>query len=329
MKVVARLPFVLGFASAMLAPSLASAHVRLVYPPPRYAPMGNDDMNIKTGPCGRANDSRTTDMSRITVLQPGATIMVQFGETIGHPGFYRISFDDDGQDAFVAPTSRAMVQTGPPYMLPVLLDNIPDMGATGANMYTATVTLPNVECERCTLQVIQVMVAANVMSWTATGMDPDIYFTCADIALRRTGGGGGMGGGGSAGVAGSGGPGGSGAGGVAQGGLGGVSGVGGSAIGGVATGGAAPTGGSGGTGVPPTGGAGGTPPAGGAPTGAGAPGSGAPAGGAPALDDPLEAPGCGCRTVPARSSGQAFAAAALGLLGLVVRRRRGSRSAAA
>src|SRR5687767_10244805 len=102
MKRVARLTSALGFASAMLAPSVASAHVRLEYPTPRYAPMGNDDMNIKTGPCGRENDSRTTDMNRITVLEAGATIEIQFSETIDHPGFYRISFDEDGQDAFVA-----------------------------------------------------------------------------------------------------------------------------------------------------------------------------------------------------------------------------------
>ena len=328
MKRVARLTTAIGFASAMLAPSLASAHVRLVYPPPRYAPMGNDDMNIKTGPCGRANDSRTTDMSRITVLQPGATIMVQFNETIEHPGFYRISFDDDGQDALVAPTMRSQIDTAAPFTLPVLLDNIPDQTGAGTKMYMASVTLPNVQCERCTLQVIQVMVPATAMSWDPSP-DQDIYYTCADIALRGGGGMGGMGGGagGSAGSGPSGGVGG--AGGGPQGGLGGMSGAGGSATGGVSTGGAAPTGGAAGTGIA-TGGAGGAPPAGGAPTGGGAPSGGAPAGGTPAaVDEPLDTPGCTCRTVPPQSGGHGFTAAVLGLLGLLVRRRRGSRSAAA
>jgi hypothetical protein len=328
MKRIARLTTALGFASAMLAPSLAFAHVRFVSPTPRYAsPMGADTgANIKDAPCGRAmGDARTTDTARISVFEPGATIMVQFNETINHPGHFRIAFDDDGQDAFVTPLMRAQVQTGPTFTLPVLLDNIAD-GPAG--MRSVSVTLPNMECERCTLQLIQVMVSTSTMSWPAD----EIYYTCADIALRRTGGGGGMGGmgGGAGGSAGSGPSGGTGgAGGVAQGGLGGMSGVGGSATGGVSTGGAAPTGGAAGAGVV-TGGAGGAPPAGGAPTGAGAPAGGAPAAGAPAaVDEPLDTPGCTCRTLPARSGGQVFVAAVLGLLGLFVRRRRGSRSSAA
>jgi hypothetical protein len=314
-----------------------------MYPTPRYPnPTGMDDSsNIKTGPCGRANDSRTTDMSRVTVLQPGATIMVQFAETIGHPGFYRISFDDAGQDAFVAPTTRAMVDTMPPYTLPVLVDNIADMGNTGMNMYTQAVTLPDVECETCTLQVIQVMVASNVMSWTATGMDPDIYFTCADIALRRTGGMGGAGGMAGAGGAGGANPGGAGGMGSGAGGVAGtppVGGMSGAATGGF--GGAAPGGAGGSTagvaaggvatgGVPPTGGTGGgAPPQGGMPMG-GAPASGAPGAGAGTVPDAGEDPGCGCRTMPNRFGGHTFTAAALAVLGLALRRRRGSRSSAA
>jgi hypothetical protein len=326
MKRVARLTTALGFASAMLAPSLASAHVRFVSPTPRYAsPTGMDTgANIKFPPCGAmGGGSRTTDVNRITVFEPGATVPIQFNETINHPGHFRIAFDDDGQDAFVTPLMRSQVQTGPTFTLPVLLDNIAD-GPAG--MRTIMVTLPNVECERCTLQLLQIMVPTSTMSWP----EDEIYYTCADIALRRTGGGGGAGGvsgSGSGGVSGTGGSGVGGAGGMPQGGVGGVSGVGGSATGGVPTGGAAPTSGSAGTAVA-TGGAGGAP-AGGAPTGAGAPGGGAPTAGAPAVDEPLEAPGCGCRTLPARSGGQALAAAVLGLLGLCVRRRRGSRSAAA
>jgi hypothetical protein len=294
----------------------------------------DDSMNIKVGPCGRMNDSRTTDTSRITVLQPGATIEVRWNETIGHPGFYRISFDDDGQDAFVAPTTRAMVDTMAPYDLPILLDNIADVGNTGMNTYSAMVTLPNMQCERCTLQLIQVMVASNTMMWTATGADPDIYFTCADIALRA-GGGGGMGGvsgagPGGASPGGSGGATGGGQGGVAGSGFGGA-GTGGSggAIAGAPTGGV-PTGGGAGvaTGGVTTGGGAGAPPQGGAAPGGAPTGGGAPAAGAP-VAPPAEDPGCGCRTVPSRFGGHAFTAAALAVLGLAVRRRRGSRSSVA
>jgi hypothetical protein len=343
MNPLARLSIAAGFAGVSLASSLASAHVRLTYPTPRYPTpaMMNSSTDIKTGPCGRANDSRTTDMSRVTVLEPGATIAVRFTETVDHPGFYRISFDNDGQDAFVAPTMRSQVQTAPPFTMPTLVDNITDI--EGGGMYTTMVTLPNVECERCTLQLIQVMVANSVNSWTATGADPDIYFTCADIALRRTGGMGGAGGmagtggAGTAGAAGTGGPLG-GTGGVATGGSGGLGGTGGSdagaggstATGGVATGGTA-TGGTASGGVA-TGGSAGAPASGGT-----APSGGAPAGGTTATggtgtngadDNALDEEG-GCRMAPAGRGGHVFLAAAALALGVALRRRRGSRSAAA
>ena len=351
MNTLARLPVVAAFAGVSLASSLAAAHVRLTYPTPRYPTpaMMNSSTDIKTGPCGRANGTRTTDTSRITVLQPGATIMVQFNETIDHPGFYRISFDDDGEDAFVTPTMRSQIQTGPTFTLPVLADNITDKSG---GSYMVSVTLPNVECERCTLQLIQFMVANGVNTWNPAP-DEDLYYTCADIALRRTGGMGGAGGmgggggaippmGGSGGTTGIGGAAAGGAGGLATGGTAGTGVTAGTGTGGAATGGTSANGGvatggtaTGGTatGGTATGGSGGAPATGGT-----APGGGAPAtGGATATggtstdgssDDSVDEGG-GCRMAPGSTGGHAFLAAALAALGVALRRRRGSRSASA
>lgn len=236
----------LGIASICLAAvtlsSTASAHIRFVSPTPRYAsPTGGFDngMNIKASPCGRANDSRTTDESRVTEFEAGETITVQFNETIDHPGFFRISFDDDGQDAFEPPPlSRDDIQATP--TLPILKDNIEDKNG---GMYETEVTLPDVECDNCTLQLIQVMVDAD--SWPLS----EIYFTCADIKLTRAGGTGGAGGatggaGGSTGGAGAGG---------AGGGNAGTS----SGAGGLSAGGGGVAGGNGGAGLANSGGAGG------------------------------------------------------------------------
>jgi MYXO-CTERM domain-containing protein len=336
------LPFALGLVGSTFAASLASAHVRLVAPTPRYpTPSGRDTgVDIKDGPCGRMNGTRTTDMNRITVFQPGQTIMVQFNETINHTGWFRIAFDNDGQDAFaMPPLSRTAVQMGPTFTLPVLLDNIAD-GPAG--MRTVQVTLPNVECENCTLQLIQVMdVPATDQTWLAD----DIYYTCADIVLRRTGGGGmgGMGGGGAGmpsggaggmpatGGADAGGFGGAGGTGVDMGGLGGTAtggtagaatggavGTGGVATGGVSAGGA-PAGGAAATGGNPTG-SGGT-------SAAGAPTSGTTSSGA--ATPPETAEDSGCHLAPGRTAGSSwplalFALAAFG----AIRRRRESRSVA-
>jgi MYXO-CTERM domain-containing protein len=247
--------------SAVLTLSAAgSAHVRLVYPTPRYAtPTATNSGNqIKDSPCGVTNDARTQDMSRVTELTAGSTITVEFAETVQHPGFFRISFDDDGQDAFVPPPlARTAIQMGAT-TLPVLKDNIPD---TNSAAYAVEIVVPNMPCENCTLQLIQVM--EDAQTWT----EDDIYFTCADIRI----------------VGGNAGAGGMGAGGMSTGGMagGGMS-TGGTASGGMNAGGMSGGGASaGGTaGTAGTLGAGGAGAGGMATGGAGSGGAGGPAGGA-------------------------------------------------
>ncbi len=194
-----KLPVIsLALLASVFAVASAQAHVRLKYPTPRYAEVpGDSDAQLKDGPCGVTGDARTSDQSRVSVFEPGETITVKFTETINHSGFFRISFDDSGQDAFQFPTSMSQVQSTP--VLPVLVDGIAD-GPAGD--YTQEITLPNMECENCTLQLIQVMT-----EYSANGpWDADnIYFQCADIVLRTGGGSGGSGGtGGMGGTAGTG-----------------------------------------------------------------------------------------------------------------------------
>ena len=58
----------------------------------------------------------------------------------------------------------------------VLLDGIED-GAPN-NLYRVSVTLPEVECDNCTLQVMQVMTDAPPF-----GGGDDLYYQCADLVL--------------------------------------------------------------------------------------------------------------------------------------------------
>jgi hypothetical protein len=176
----------------LLVPSIASAHIALTSPTPRYP-------DLKQGPCGKgALDVRTAN---VTTLEPGAKITVKWNETIGHPGHYRIAFDPNGTALFKDPTSFTDVSGGPG----VLIDGIADK--TGMQAYSQEITLPNVECSNCTLQVIQVMTDK-----PPYGDGNDNYYQCADIVLKRADGGappadGGSSGGGSSGTSGtSGGP---------------------------------------------------------------------------------------------------------------------------
>ena len=152
-------------AAFTLATSVASAHIALISPKPRY-----DD--LKEGPCGRGTlDKRTANVS---TFRAGETITVTWQETIGHPSHYRISFDSNGTSAFKDPQSFTDVSGGPA----VLLDNIADK--SGTQMYSQEITLPDVACDNCTLQLIQVMTDK-----PPYGDGNDLYYQCADIVLSK------------------------------------------------------------------------------------------------------------------------------------------------
>jgi hypothetical protein len=154
----------LAFAVALTCyASMADAHLRLDSPTARTA-------SLKAGPCGVTGSTRG---SNVTVLAPGATIDVKWTETINHPGHYRISFDANGQNFTVPPDFNDFSLT-----TNVLVDNIPDRSGLMLT-YSKTITLPNIQCENCTLQVIQMMTDK-----PPYGDGNDVYYQCADIALR-------------------------------------------------------------------------------------------------------------------------------------------------
>lgn len=124
----------------------------------RWAPDGvltprSTNTNIKNGPCGVARGNT------LTVFEPGQTIEVAFQSNIFHEGYFRIAFspeNDEGFDDYV------------------LASDIPDV--EGQENRTVTITLPEMECESCTLQLIQTMLDRS---------PPSDYFSCANIALRQ------------------------------------------------------------------------------------------------------------------------------------------------
>jgi MYXO-CTERM domain-containing protein len=158
-------------AACLLTPSIAVAHIALTYPPPRTT-------MLKQGPCGVAGSTRGTT---VTTLAPGSTITVQWNETIDHPGHYRISFDMDGNDFVVPPTSTGSTEG----MTNVIKDLIMDVqGGTVPRPYTFDITLPDMECNNCTLQVIQLM--TDKPPYTTDALSDDIYYQCADITLAAS-----------------------------------------------------------------------------------------------------------------------------------------------
>jgi hypothetical protein len=190
-------PFV---AMAMIS-AAAEAHIRLDLPKGRYLNDPQQNTKQKQGPCGVTNDMRTTKADLITTFEPGEMITVEWNETVNHPGHFRIAFSEKGQ-VFPAPTLDPM-----PVSAQILADDIPDNKSGGA--FSHTVTLPNVSCDTCTLQLIQVMSDSGTY-----------YYQCADLILKAGGSGGAGGTTGSGGTS-SGGKGGQGSGGKASAGAGG------------------------------------------------------------------------------------------------------------
>ena len=147
----------LALALVLALGSTATAHIALRSPAPRTA-------DQKAGPCGAAGSTRGTN---VTTYAPGETITVEWDETVGHPGHYRIAFDDDGNDAFQNPNM-------PDDNFPsTLVDQITDRD--GETHYTQTVTLPATPCTNCTLQLVQVMTTAVPYN--------SFYFQCADLTI--------------------------------------------------------------------------------------------------------------------------------------------------
>lgn len=305
------LPFFVAVAT-LLSVGIASAHVSLTSPPMRA---GNGQ---KTNPCGGAAKGAAT------AFTGGEKVKFTFTETIDHEGEFFVSFDPTGDD-FDGDGDGTGDYPGHPKLLTakngtgsLVLGSLVDTknGPDGA-MHELEVTLPNVSCDNCTLQLIQMM---SNDSKIPTDGDPTnhIYFRCVDVKLTAVQGGAGGAGAGGASMGGAS-NGGAAAGGASNGGAstGGVS-SGGASAGGASSGGAAMGGtGTGGTTTPPTGPM--TPATGGVPSGAG--GSGG------SVTTPVDPPasddgGCSVATTSKRSTTGA-GAALLALFGLLwVSRRR-------
>jgi Lytic polysaccharide mono-oxygenase, cellulose-degrading len=164
-----RLPVSIGLVGAVsLAAPAASAHVQLRAPQQR-------DIDQKAGPCGLPDSTRGENVCE---FQPGATITVEWDETVEHPGHFRVSFDDDGTDDLIDPSDYDDYYASEAVLVDEIGDR--DVGADGNPRYSMQIELPDIECDNCTLQLIQVM--SDKPPWGPEGGD-DIYYQCADLVL--------------------------------------------------------------------------------------------------------------------------------------------------
>ena len=177
----------LALSTVLLQAATAEAHVSLVDPPPRLDGEAGGNQ-LKSRPCGQNANARTTTVTEYT---GGETITITFNEYIDHPSYYRIALDIDGDDDFPYrpemntsqdgddPTSSDAPVSDISQMLDVYILGyfLNDEGGFGQeHMYSAMVTLPNIDCANCTLQLIQFMY----------NDDQPYYYQCADITITAS-----------------------------------------------------------------------------------------------------------------------------------------------
>jgi hypothetical protein len=185
-----------GVSCCLLSPPRAHAHIIMV------GELKGREGDQKAAPCEGLPRSATP-----YVFEPGAIIELAAMEGIPHDGYFRISFDDDGTD-FVDPQSIAPLNPdryGPGQKClgtpddhcgqsdfcsdaTVLWDNLdPHLGSDVAlgQVREWTLQLPKLECDNCTIQVMQVMEDPADGTHGPFDGKADLYYRCIDIVLKK------------------------------------------------------------------------------------------------------------------------------------------------
>jgi MYXO-CTERM domain-containing protein len=179
---------VLVLAVPLLAlPATAQAHFTILEPPPATTSTTNGGKGDP--PCGPT----AMPSNVVTPVTGGSKLTLKINEFVSHPGFYRVALSiksrselppdnvvKDKNGMVLAPNSTgtsatADYQTNP--VFPVLADNL-FPHTTGA-MFSSDITLPNVNCDKCTLQVIEFM-ANHGSNGPKEGF---FYHHCADLKI--------------------------------------------------------------------------------------------------------------------------------------------------
>jgi hypothetical protein len=145
---------------------LANAHFRLLAPA-SWVTENNLGDPQKAGPCGVTSENPGTPTNIVTRVRGGDKLHIQIQETIFHPGHYRIALaaspadlppDPDviTTDSEKGPRSvSAPIQDAP--RPPILADGLFTHTTKRTDLFEADVEIPNINCDKCTLQTTQFM----------------------------------------------------------------------------------------------------------------------------------------------------------------------------
>ena len=173
-----------------IAPQAAHAHFKLLAPDSWLVENDLGDPQ-KKAPCGGTSQNAGEPSGKITELTGGQTVHFKVQETVFHPGHYRIALAVNSRNELPPDpevTTRdsergdwsVSAEIMNPVAPPVLVDGLwahTDRAAI-AEPWETDITIPNINCDKCTLQIIQ------FMAEHGRNRDGDFsYHHCADVKI--------------------------------------------------------------------------------------------------------------------------------------------------
>jgi hypothetical protein len=165
-------------ALAISGGQIIQAHFRLLEPSSAHK---GENGGKGAPPCGEGPASNI-----ITSVTGGKVLKLRLQEFVYHPGHYRIALavhslaelpPDPDVAAANGRSMSALIQS--PATIPVLFDGIFDHNSAPKGEFQTDLTLPNIDCEKCTLQVIEFM--AEHAPNPGGGY---FYHHCADLRIK-------------------------------------------------------------------------------------------------------------------------------------------------
>ncbi len=160
-------PTVLAAAAMLAVPDSLDAHFKLMEPASWIVESERGDPQ-KAAPCGA--DPKAEMSGLVSKVAGGSKIHLKVLETIYHPGHYRVALAVNSREELPPDpqTFERTTEKGPrsvwgviqsPPQLPVLADGLfPHYTRpASAQTYEVDIQLPNINCPKCTLQVVQFM----------------------------------------------------------------------------------------------------------------------------------------------------------------------------
>jgi hypothetical protein len=188
--------FAIG-AVVLLAPSTASPHFVLLEPANSVVQDERGDPQ-KLAPCGGSADGGPgISTNAITEARGGDMLHIKIREAVFHPGHYRVAMAVNSTDELPPDpvTTKHDSPRGPVSVSATIDTNLkPPLLADGLFVHTVRpaagsfwetdIRLPNINCDKCTLQVIQWMGEHRGRPGGALNPDGDYsYHHCAHIKI--------------------------------------------------------------------------------------------------------------------------------------------------